>query len=125
MRLSKSYNLKALYPQIAQQWHPKRNEDLTPEQVTPGSGKKVWWKCKKRHEWQAEIASRSGGIGCPYCAGKKVTKKQGSQSGYLKVKSCHYLAPMAMALFSFLSKCQAPSLFFFKRAGTETRPYNP
>ena len=66
-------DLAAQYPQLAVQWHPKKNGSLTPDAVPPGSKRKVWWLCQKGHEWQATIASRtSGGNGCPYCAGKKV-----------------------------------------------------
>jgi hypothetical protein len=71
----KDYNLRVIHPVLAQQWHPKKNGDLTPEQVTPGSNKKVWWKCQKKHVWQASIKSRSKGSGCPYCAGKKSSKE--------------------------------------------------
>ena len=39
--------------------------------VTPNSHKKVWWKCSKGHEWQAVVASRNRGSGCPYCSGRK------------------------------------------------------
>ena len=44
---------------------------LTPIDITPGSGEKVWWQCKKGHEWEAVIGSRNKGAGCPYCSGKK------------------------------------------------------
>lgn len=38
-----------------------------------GSGyKKVNWKCKYGHLWQAAIYSRKTGNGCPTCAGKKI-----------------------------------------------------
>ncbi|MGD2089795.1 MAG: zinc-ribbon domain-containing protein [Candidatus Aminicenantes bacterium] len=74
-RPDKEYNLLTIHPELAQQWHPDKNGNLTPEQVTPGSRKKVWWKCKKKHEWKAAIASRSAGTGCPYCAGKKASKQ--------------------------------------------------
>ena len=40
----------------------------------PSSGKKVWWKCSKGHEWQAIIQGRNKGASCPYCAGQKVAK---------------------------------------------------
>ncbi|WP_081825481.1 zinc-ribbon domain-containing protein [Bacillus sp. UNC41MFS5] len=36
-------------------------------QVTPGSDKKVWWICKKGHEWEAHIYSRNSGRGCREC----------------------------------------------------------
>jgi predicted nucleic acid-binding Zn-ribbon protein len=47
---------------------------------TPGSKKKVWWKCSKcGNEWMAVIRSRSVGCGCPICgykkAGQKISKK--------------------------------------------------
>jgi hypothetical protein len=75
-RASKEYNLLKMYPEIARQWHPKKNRDLTPDKVTPGSGKKVWWVCDKGHEWQTTICERSSrGSGCPYCAGSKASKE--------------------------------------------------
>ena len=61
-----------LYPEPAREWYQKRNGTLTPYDVFPGAHKKVWWKCKKGHEWQAMVYNRSNGYGCPYCANKKV-----------------------------------------------------
>ena len=72
--LSKSYNLFKVNPDVAGEWHPKKNGRLTPKDVVPGSGKKVWWKCKKGHEWQAIIRKRSAGGGCPFCSNKRVCK---------------------------------------------------
>ena len=60
-------------PLLLRQWHPLRNGDLSPRQVSPGSHRKVWWRCDRGHEWQAEIKSRALlGTGCPVCAGKAV-----------------------------------------------------
>jgi len=39
--------------------------------VTAGSGKKLSWRCKAGHEWEAKVANRVNGIGCPYCSGQK------------------------------------------------------
>ena len=58
-------------PNIVQEWNSTKNGKLTPEMIAPGSHKKVWWKCKFGHEWQAEIKSRTAGAGCPYCAKEK------------------------------------------------------
>jgi hypothetical protein len=44
-----------------------------PENFAESSGKKVWWKCKKDHEWQATIASRNSGTGCPICNSERHT----------------------------------------------------
>ena len=72
-------SLAACFPAIASQWHPTRNGDLSPRQVLPGTRRKVWWRCKKGHEWQASIASRTyNDCGCPFCAGKKVIEGENS-----------------------------------------------
>ena len=77
-RLATNYNLEVLHPELAKQWHPTKNGDLKPTDVTPGSVKKVWWLCPRNpnHDWPATVASRSNGTGCPYCSGKrKITKE--------------------------------------------------
>ena len=61
------YNLFELKPNLVKEWHPTKNGTLKPSEVTPGSGKKVWWICEAGHEWQAVIYSRSRGSGCRYC----------------------------------------------------------
>lgn len=74
-RVLKGYNdLQTLNPNLAKEWNYEKNADLTPDDVTPGSNKKVWWKCNKGHEWQATINIRNRVSGCPYCAGQKVLK---------------------------------------------------
>jgi len=70
-RASSLYNLQVVNPKLAAQWHPWKNKSLTPVNVTPNSTKRVWWKCEKGHEWQAKIAQRAYGLGCPFCAGRK------------------------------------------------------
>lgn len=65
-------DLSTQYPQLAAQWHPIKNGPLTPNHVAPGSIRKVWWLCERGHEWQASIASRVSGCGCPVCTGRKV-----------------------------------------------------
>ena len=60
-----------LNPEIAKEWNYEKNVGLKPSDFTRRSGQKVWWKCSKGHEWQASMHNRSGGHGCPYCAGLK------------------------------------------------------
>ena len=67
-------DLQTVNPTLAQEWNYEKNSGLTPMDVLPNSNKKIWWKCSKGHEWQAGIADRNRGRGCPYCAGKKVLK---------------------------------------------------
>ena len=61
-------------PEVAKEWNYEKNGKLKPESFTANSNKKVWWKCSKGHEWQAIIANRNKGIGCPYCSGRYVIK---------------------------------------------------
>lgn len=58
-------------PAVAEQWHPTLNGALTPDMVTCGSRRKVWWQCPLGHSWKAVISSRTGKRrhGCPVCAG--------------------------------------------------------
>ena len=65
-------DLETINPALARQWHPIKNGKLTPQDVVPGTRRKVWWRCEKGHEWQAAVASRVNGMGCPVCAGKAV-----------------------------------------------------
>ena len=69
------YNdLSTINPKLASEWNYEKNGDLKPEHFTANSGKKVWWKCAKGHEWQAIIYNRNYGNGCPYCSGRKKEK---------------------------------------------------
>jgi len=61
-------------PTLAKEWNYEKNDGLTPVDVTPNSGKKVWWKCSQGHEWQAKIYHRNNGSGCPYCSGRYAVK---------------------------------------------------
>jgi len=73
--------LTVTHPEIAKEWHPTKNGNLAPNDVTYGSDKKAWWKCYKGkwpdgtfaddHEWKAETYSRTSGRRCPVCDGKK------------------------------------------------------
>ncbi len=55
-------------PEIAKEWHPTKNGEIKPTDVTRGTGKKVWWFCPRGHEYQATVLHRaSGGTGCPIC----------------------------------------------------------
>lgn len=65
-------DLTTTHPQVAKQWDYAKNDELSPEQVSFGSNKSVWWKCSLGHSWKAVIVSRTNGCGCTYCSGRKV-----------------------------------------------------
>ena len=66
-------SLAITHPEKAKEWHPTLNGDLTPNNVTAGSGKKVWWNCPTHGEYESMIFNRvKNNNGCPYCAGQKI-----------------------------------------------------
>jgi hypothetical protein len=72
--------LQTINPELAKQWHPKKNGSLTPKNVTLNSDRKAWWICNQGHEWEAAIANRNRGRGCPYCAGRAVGEDNSLQT---------------------------------------------
>jgi len=68
-------DLETLHPELVEEWNQEKNKPIKPCEVTCGSNKKVWWKCKEGHEWQTTISERTRKdkpSGCPYCAHKRV-----------------------------------------------------
>jgi hypothetical protein len=71
----KDNNIKVLFPHLVKEWHPTKNGDLKPEELTRGSNKIIWWLCSKRHEWESIVPSRTiMGTNCPECGNRKVGK---------------------------------------------------
>ena len=66
-------DLSTLRPELAAEWNYGKNGDLKPDEVSPGSQKKVWWICPRGHEWQAIIYTRRDGNGCPVCSSEERT----------------------------------------------------
>ncbi len=58
------------FPDLAEEWHPKKNKKLTPADVSTGSNIKAWWVCEMGHSWKASVKKRVKGTGCPYCSGR-------------------------------------------------------
>lgn len=67
-------DLLTLNPGLASQWDKERNS-MRPSEVTPGSHKKVFWRCDRGHIWEAQIKSRNTGVGCPQCARENNNRK--------------------------------------------------
>lgn len=47
--VSDKNRLSILCPNISKRWHPSKNGNLTPSNVSYGSIKKVWWLCENGH----------------------------------------------------------------------------
>jgi DNA-directed RNA polymerase subunit RPC12/RpoP len=72
--LAGSNDLATLSPEISSEWHPSKNQGLSPTEVSNGTDKIIWWRCAKYsdHEWQASIKNRTlRGSKCPICSGAK------------------------------------------------------
>ncbi|MDQ6598088.1 zinc-ribbon domain-containing protein [Bacillus salipaludis] len=71
-KVEKNASLAAIKPKLLEEWNFEKNRDVNPSDFLPYSHKKVWWVCKKCNwNWEAEIASRSNGSGCPKCKNRK------------------------------------------------------
>ena len=66
-------SLSRMRPHLVSEWSDK-NLPLTPDTVTFGSNKIVWWKGACGHEWQTSIKTRSAGEQCPICSGARVLR---------------------------------------------------
>lgn len=72
-KVSEGHNdLATLAPHLALEWHPVKNGELTPQNITCNSLKDVWWKCEKGHEWKTSANNRYNGSNCPACAAQKL-----------------------------------------------------
>ncbi len=75
-------DLESVCPEIALQWHPTKNGEITPRDVTYGSEKEVWWMLsydepsEGKHfdfEWKSKVYQRTcRSSGCPFLTGKAV-----------------------------------------------------
>lgn len=70
------YNdMQTTHPEASKLWHPTKNKELTPADVTRFSNTKmVWWQCPDGHEWYGSPNSMNHGRGslngCPECTAK-------------------------------------------------------
>jgi hypothetical protein len=93
-RLGLSNCLMTKNPELAKEWHPILNGDLTPYDVTAGNDKMAWWICKEcGHEWYSGIGSRNTGVGCPECKkskGEKRIETNFIENGFIKIDKYKY-----------------------------------
>ncbi len=52
-------NFASAYPALISEWDWEKNSHKKPEEFTPRSNSKVWWKCEEGHSWQASIQNRT------------------------------------------------------------------
>lgn len=69
-------DLATKFPEIASEWHPTKNGDLTPSDIAYGTNRKVWWLGKCGHEYEMPVSDRTSSkhANCPYCSGHRLLK---------------------------------------------------
>lgn len=87
-------SLAEVNPELAKEWHPTKNGEMTPLDYVVGSAEKVWWKCEKGkdHEWLTAIRQRAKkNSSCPVCSGHKIVKS--NSLGVLKPEVVEFWHP--------------------------------
>jgi len=103
-----SESLQVVNPELAKEWHPTKNNDLTPNRVSYNTRMKVWWLCPKcGYEWKTSIVLRNNnGSGCPKCASLRMvgtgrTIYQYSKDGvFIKKWNCISTASKELGIHS-------------------------
>jgi len=73
---SSKHNLSYKFRKISKEWHPTKNKQITPKDVTPSSSKEVYWLCDKGHVWWASVNNRTNHkTKCPACTVLALRKK--------------------------------------------------
>lgn len=70
--IDKEKSLAYRFPELAAEWHPTKNGDLTACDVSGGTDRVVWWKGNCGHEWDTAVRNRVRGQNCPICSGKRI-----------------------------------------------------
>lgn len=105
--------LSITHPEIAFEWHPTKNKNQTPNDVSYGSDKKAWWLCPNGHSYFSSIGSRTRGSACGVCSELKkesfiatelksyILKKYNAKSEYkiFKNPETNYFLPYDIYIF--------------------------
>jgi len=87
-QVDKSNSLRTFFPQFALEFHPRKNNGLTPDTVAKTSNKQIWWLCNVcSHEWASQPCKRAigqGGYRSCYEGLQRTQKSAGAQYPYLK-----------------------------------------
>ena len=95
--LSGVNDLASNFPVLAQEWSG-RNAPATPKEYGVHSNQSFWWKCGTcGQEWQARIADRTDGHGCPYCVKDKIADRIEQREQALLLERIHRLRDRQIA----------------------------
>jgi len=57
----RDYSIRMGMEYLLDEWDAEKNTPLTPEGISFGSQKRVFWRCEKGHSWQSAINVRAYG----------------------------------------------------------------
>jgi hypothetical protein len=66
-------------PDLIKEWHPTKNGNSNPRNMTWDDEEQVWWLCQNGHEWEDTLKCRMAGDRCPFC-GPESLKEQSQKS---------------------------------------------
>lgn len=70
----KENSVAALFPDKIKDWDYRKNK-ISPDNITPGSSKIIWWRCKEGHSYESILANHiKHNCKCQYCSNQKVLK---------------------------------------------------
>ena len=75
-------------PELIDRWHPTKNGEITPFDITNGTKESFWWKCPEGgdHEWQTSAKKMVKGSGdCMVCKGRVITTTNNLLYKYPKI----------------------------------------
>lgn len=73
-KVLKGFNdISTTNPELVKEWDFENNS-ISINEVSKGSSKVVFWKCKKGHSYEMSVHIKSKGEGCPICANKRLLR---------------------------------------------------
>ena len=67
-------DVSSIAPWLVREWSD-RNGELKPSDLTSQANRKVWWKGRCGHSWQARVADRvKKHTKCPYCTNERIER---------------------------------------------------
>lgn len=68
---------KRISDKLISEWHPTKNENINPDEITYGSYEYIWWLCPEGHEWGETTGERlKRKEECPKCLRLKQSPKK-------------------------------------------------
>ncbi len=130
MRVGQGNELIIKYPQAGKEWDFEKNS-FGPDEVTFGTRKIIWWKCKKGHSFKLEVHNRVlANWSCAFCNHQKPSKEYNLKTEYPKVvkewdyqknkiKPEDYLPFSNVSVWWICSKKHSYKQIIFKRSNGE------